>query len=199
MVCSPLYHTVSVRFSAGTLLSGGSLAILSRFEAATALEVLRRLRPTTAFLVPTHLQRILQLGELGSDEQFGSLRLLAHAGAPCPPSLKRATMGRVRPGAVWEFYGSTEAQFTVCGPDEWLEHPGTVGRARVGRRLAIAPVDAGDASDGLDEGVGTIWCDMPPFARFSYWGNERATREAWRGAACTVVIWGGWTPRAISI
>ena len=133
MVCSPLYHTVSVRFSAGTLLSGGSLAILSRFDATTALEVLRRLRPTTAFLVPTHLQRILQLGELGGDEQFASLRLLAHAGAPCPPSLKRATMERVRPGAVWEFYGSTEAQFTVCGPDEWLEHPGTVGRARVGR------------------------------------------------------------------
>jgi acyl-CoA synthetase (AMP-forming)/AMP-acid ligase II len=186
MVCSPLYHTVSVRFSAGTLLSGGSLAILSRFDATTALEVLRRLRPTTAFLVPTHLQRILQLGELGGDEQFASLRLLAHAGAPCPPSLKRATMERVRPGAVWEFYGSTEAQFTVCGPDEWLEHPGTVGRARVGRRLAIAAVDDGDLPESIDDEVGTIWCDMPPFARFSYWGNERATREAWRGTACTV-------------
>ena len=27
---------------------------------------------------------------------------------------------------------------------------------------------------------------MPPFARFSYWGDEQATRAAWRGAACTV-------------
>jgi hypothetical protein len=45
MVCSPMYHTVSVRFATGTLLSGGSLAILSRFDAATALDVLRRLRP----------------------------------------------------------------------------------------------------------------------------------------------------------
>ena len=172
MVCSPMYHTVSVRFSAGTLLSGGSLAILSRFDAATAIDVLRRHRPTTAFLVPTHLQRILQCPELGPGETFGSLRLLAHAGAPCPESVKRATMDRVREGAVWEFYGSTEAQFTVCPPDDWLEHPGTVGRARAGRRLFI------------DDGV--IWCDMPDFARFSYWRDEEATRQAWRGPACTV-------------
>jgi long-chain acyl-CoA synthetase len=200
MVCSPMYHTVSVRFSAGTLLSGGSLAILSRFDAATALDTLRRLRPSTAFLVPTHLQRILTSAELGGDETFDSLRFLAHAGAPCPPSVKRAVMGRVRPGAVWEFYGSTEAQFTVCGPDEWLEHPGTVGRARPGRRLSIAAVaavavaaagaeDRAEAEDGsvdATDGSGTIWCDLPPFARFSYWGDPEATAAAWRGSACTV-------------
>ena len=153
LVCSPIYHTVSVRFCAGTLLSGGSLAILSRFDASTALDVLRRLRPTTAFLVPTHLQRILQAPELGPDEMFDSLRLLAHAGAPCPPSVKRAIMERVRPGGVWEFYGSTEAQFTVCGPDEWLAHPGTVGRARPGRRLFIGSADddaaAAEAAAGM--------------------------------------------------
>jgi acyl-CoA synthetase (AMP-forming)/AMP-acid ligase II len=175
-----MYHTVSVRFCTGTLLSGGSLVIMSRFDAGTALRVLRQERPTTAFLVPTHLQRILQRPELGDDEQFDSLRLLAHAGAPCPASVKRATMARVRPGGVWEFYGSTEAQFTVCSPEEWLERPGTVGRARPGRRLSILPLseDAGDD--------GTIWCEMPPFARFSYWGNPDATRAAWRGSACTI-------------
>ncbi len=140
MVCSPMYHTVSIRFSTDTLLAGGSLAILSRFDAATALDVLRRLRPTTAFLVPTHLQRILQHPGLDADERFDSLRLLAHAGAPCPDSVKRATMARANPGAVWEFYGSTEAQFSVCSPDEWLEHPGSVGRARAGRRLFVEPI-----------------------------------------------------------
>ncbi len=194
MVCSPMYHTVSIRFSTGTLLSGGSLAILSRFDASTALGVLRRLRPSTAFLVPTHLQRILGSAELGADETFDSLRFLAHAGAPCPPVVKRATMQRVRPGAVWEFYGSTEGQFTVCGPDDWLEHPGTVGRARPGRTLSIAPMDEADATpsadgtraDDTDPPSGTIWCEMPPFARFSYWGDEAATAAAWRGDACTV-------------
>jgi long-chain acyl-CoA synthetase len=174
MVCSPMYHTVSVRFASTTLLAGGSLVILSRFDAATAIDTLRRHRPTTTFLVPTHLQRILQDPTLDADERFDSLRLLAHAGAPCPETVKRATMERVRPGGVWEFYGSTEAQFTVCPPEDWLEHPGTVGRARVGRRLHIAPE------------TGTIWCDMPLFARFSYWEDPEATAAAWNGEACTV-------------
>jgi long-chain acyl-CoA synthetase len=191
MVCSPMYHTVSIRFASGTLLAGGSLAILSRFHAPTALETLRRHRPTTTFLVPTHLQRILQSPGLGTDETFDSLRLLAHAGAPCPDTVKRAIMQRVRPGGVWEFYGSTEAQFSVCAPEDWLERPGTVGRARPGRRLHIAPVPAVDGDDDEDiatgdGAVGTIWCDLPDFARFSYWENPGATAAAWNGSACTV-------------
>ncbi len=196
MVCSPMYHTVSIRFAGCTLLAGGSLAILSRFHAPTALDTLRRHRPTTAFLVPTHLHRILQTPDLGAGETFDSLRLLAHAGAPCPDTVKRAIMERVRPGAVWEFYGSTEAQFSVCSPEDWLERPGTVGRARPGRRLHIAPV-ADAAEDGTDTAgsgpdaehggaEGTIWCDMPDFARFSYWENPEATAAAWNGSSCTV-------------
>jgi acyl-CoA synthetase (AMP-forming)/AMP-acid ligase II len=190
LVCSPMYHTVSIRFSANTLLAGGSLAILSRFEARTALDTLRRLRPTTAFLVPTHLQRILQHPDLVDGETFDSLRLLAHAGAPCPESVKRATMARVRPGVVWEFYGSTEAQYTVCSPDDWLEHPGTVGRARPGRRLFLGPIDERatvDTDAASDDPVDdVVWCDQPDFARFTYWQNPEATAQAWRGSACTV-------------
>jgi acyl-CoA synthetase (AMP-forming)/AMP-acid ligase II len=194
MVCSPMYHTVSIRFAGCTLLAGGSLAILNRFHAATALDTLRRHRPTTSFLVPTHLQRILQHPDLGADERFDSLRLLAHAGAPCPDTVKRAIMERVRPGGVWEFYGSTEAQFSVCAPQDWLERPGTVGRARPGRGLHIVPVtdtesigtaatDPGAADPGAE---GTIWCDMPDFARFTYWESPEATAAAWNGSACTV-------------
>jgi long-chain acyl-CoA synthetase len=196
LVCSPMYHTVSVRFAAGTLLRGGSLAILPRFEASAALDALRRLRPTTAFMAPTHLQRLLDLGELDDGERFGSLRLLAHAGSSCPPVLKRAAMARVGDDVLWEFYGSTEGQFTVCPPADWLERPGTVGRARPGRTLSIAPLDGGALdgeppddgapADGASPAVGTIWCEAPPFARFSYWKNADATAAAWRGDAFTV-------------
>ncbi len=192
MVCSPMYHTVSIRFATGTLLRGGSLAILNRFDAATALSVLRRQRPTTTFLVPTHLQRILALTDLGSDEQFDSLRLLAHAGAACPPALKRAAFARLGADVLWEFYGSTEGQFTACSPSEWLERPGTVGKARHGRRLSIERNPSDEATAGGDESpneepaIGTIWCDVPTFARFSYWRNAEATEAAWRGSAFTV-------------
>jgi acyl-CoA synthetase (AMP-forming)/AMP-acid ligase II len=187
LVCSPLYHTVAPRFSMGTLLRGGRLAILTRFEAATALSVLRQLRPTTAFMVPTHLHRLLALPQLGPDERFGSLRLLAHAGSACPPVLKRAAMARVPTGALWEFYGSTEGQFTACSPEEWLAHPGTVGRARAGRRLRIDPGDGpGPAEAPGRTPVGTIWCEAPAFARFEYWRDPEKTAAAWRGDAFSV-------------
>lgn len=180
LVCSPMYHTVSIRFAAGTLLSGGSVVIPERFDAATVLGLLRDGEPTTAFLVPTHLQRILSLAGLGKEERFGSLRFLAHAGSACPPALKRAAMQRLRPGALLEFYGSTEGQFTICPEELWRAHPGTVGRARPGRRVFV------DEASVDDQGIGQLWCEVPSHARFSYWRDPEATAQAWRGNAFSV-------------
>ena len=61
-----------------------------------------------------------------------------------------------------------------------------MGRARPGRRLHIAPVTSGRTASTANPDSGTIWCDMPEFARFSYWGNPEATAAAWNGDACTV-------------
>jgi len=171
LVCSPMYHSVSVRLAGTVLLRGGRVVVLPRFEAAGVVAALGRFEPTTTFMAPTALHRVM--GEPGGPACFASLRLLIHAGSPCPPALKRAALGRVRAGALWEFYGSTEGQFTVCSPEEWLERPGTVGRARPGRRLEV------DAD-------GTVWCHAPGFARFEYWHDAAATARAWRADAFTV-------------
>jgi acyl-CoA synthetase (AMP-forming)/AMP-acid ligase II len=171
LVCSPMYHSVSIRFAAGTLLSGGRLVILSRFDAAAATAAIVDHRPTTTFLAPTALQRLLR--HAGPPDLLDSFRLLVHAGSPCPPAVKRAALERTGPGVVWEFYGSTEGQFTACSPDEWQNRPGTVGRARPGRRLRVD-----------DDGV--VWCRCPSFARFDYWRDPAATDRAWRGDEFTV-------------
>ncbi len=171
LVCSPMYHSVSVRLAAAALLRGGRVVVLPRFDATVAVAALERFEPTTTFMAPTALHRVL--GEPGHRGCFDPLRLLVHAGSPCPSSLKRAALGRLAPGVLWEFYGSTEGQFTVCSPEEWLERPGTVGRARPGRRLEI-------------EEDGTVWCHAPGFARFEYWRDPSATAKAWRGDAFTV-------------
>ncbi|HVB94160.1 MAG TPA: AMP-binding protein [Acidimicrobiales bacterium] len=175
LVCSPMYHSVSIRFAAGTLLQGGTCVILSRFDPRVARDTLLGLHgppPTTTFVAPSALSRLLTAsdGELGG---FDSLRLLVHAGSPCPSSLKRAAMDRVRPDVLWEFYGSTEGQFTACSTTEWLAHPGTVGRARTGRELSV------DADS-------TVWCRPPEFARFRYWRDDAKTASSWRDGAFTV-------------
>ncbi|MEL7207535.1 MAG: AMP-binding protein, partial [Actinomycetota bacterium] len=170
VVCSPLHHSAPIRFAAGTLAAGGTVTVLGRFSPARFRAAVRSAEgPVTAFTVPTHLQRLLA----ADLPDLSGFRLLAHAGAPCPESLKRAVIERFPPGSVWEFYGSTEGQFTACPSAEWEEHPGTVGRARPGRSLSVDP-------------NGTIWCAVPEHARFRYWRDEAATASAWRGDRFTV-------------
>ena len=170
LVCSPFHHSVSIRFAAGTLLAGGSLVLPGPFEAGAVADAIVAAEPTTTFMVPTHLQRLfVHLG----DDRPGALRrfrLVAHAGAPCPGTLKHAAFDAFGSEVVWEFYGSTEGQFTACGPDDWREHPGTVGRARPGRVVTADP-------DGV------LWCEAPPWARFAYWRDPERTAAAWRPAA----------------
>ncbi|WP_448641367.1 class I adenylate-forming enzyme family protein [Geodermatophilus sp. URMC 63] len=169
LVLSPLHHSAPLRFAVHTLLAGGEVLLPGPFDATRAAQAIGALRPTTAFCVPTHLQRLLAHGAV----DWSSFRRLVHAGAPCPEPLKRAVLGAAPEGSVWEFYGSTEAQFTVCSPEDWRAHPGSVGRARPGRRLET------------DE-RGQLWCAVPRWARFEYWRAPDKTAAAWRGDRVTV-------------
>ena len=184
LVCAPTSHSAPMRAAIATLLAGGTLAVMARFDAALVLAALRELRPTTTFMVPTHMERLLTAPGLGTDERFDSLRLLFHAGSACPAPLKRAMLARLAPGVLTEFYGSTEGQFTACSDAEWLARPGTVGRARPGRTLHIETGAAPPGAEG--EAIGVIWCRAPAFARFSYWHQPDATAAAWDGDAFTV-------------
>jgi long-chain acyl-CoA synthetase len=169
LVCSPLAHSAPLRFSFGTLLAGGTVVVLDRFDAALVAATIAEQRPTSTFMVPAHFHRLFALGELPS---MGNFRLVAHAGAPCPDNLKRRAIDLFPRGALWEFYGSTEGQFTICSTEEWLAHPGTVGRARPHRELSID-------QDGI------VWCRVPHYARFEYWCAPAKTAQVWRGEAFT--------------
>ncbi len=169
LVLSPLHHSAPLRFAVHTLLAGGEVLLPGPFDAARAAAAISALAPTTTFCVPTHLRRLLAR----DDVDWSSFRRLVHAGAPCPEPLKRAALDALPAGSVWEFYGSTEAQFTVCSPEDWLAHPGSVGRARPGRRLET------------DE-RGQLWCAVPRWARFEYWRAPERTAAAWRGDRVTV-------------
>lgn len=184
LVHGPLSHSGPLRFALLCLLAGGSVLLPGRFNAAETAGALVEHQPTAAFVVPSHLQRLLALPGGPPPSPY---RLLAHAGAPCPESLKRQLHAWAGAENVWEFYGSTEGQFTACSGPEWEGRPGTVGRARAGRRLLIeAEVDG--ANTYVESG--TIWCETPAFARFEYFGDPVKTAAAWQptvdGQAFTV-------------
>ncbi len=172
LVLSPLYHSAPLRFAMGTLLAGGRITGFADdgsqpgFDPARITALIAHERPTTMFCVPAHLQRLFAHWDEHGVPDLSSFRLVAHAGAPCPDAVKERVIAAFPPGSTWEFYGSTEGQFTACRSEEWRERPGTVGRARPGRTLSIVE--------------GQIWCAVPSYARFSYWGDPVKTAAAWR-------------------
>ncbi|HJQ04935.1 MAG TPA: AMP-binding protein [Nocardioides sp.] len=173
LVLSPLYHSAPLRFAFGTTLAGGRIVIPGPFDPALVTAAIEEHRPTTMFCVPTHLQRLFAHWAERGRPDLSCFRLVAHAGAPCPTDVKRRLIEAFPTGSTWEFYGSTEGQFTACRSEEWLERPGTVGRARPGRSLAI-------------DDDGQIWCTVPAYARFTYFDEPEKTAAAWRGDAFSV-------------
>ncbi|MEO9324594.1 AMP-binding protein [Nocardioides sp. C4-1] len=167
LVLSPLYHSAPLRFAMGTVLAGGRVVLPGTFDPAATTAAIVAERPTSMFCVPTHLQRLFTHWDDVGVPDLSSFRLVAHAGAPCPTEVKRRLVELFPDGSTWEFYGSTEGQFTACRSEEWLARPGTVGRARPGRTLAV-------------DDDGTIWCAVPPHARFEYFGAPGKTAAAWR-------------------
>ena len=170
LVLSPLYHSAPLRFAMGTRLAGGRVVIPGPFEPALVTAAFAEHRPTTLFCVPTHLQRLFAHWDEVGAPPLDSVRLLAHAGAPCPREVKERLIATFPAGSTWEFYGSTEGQFTACRSEEWLARPGTVGRARPGRTLQVDP-------------DGQIWCTVPAHARFEYFAAPEKTAAAWRETA----------------
>ena len=167
LVHGPLCHAAPLRYAMLVLEAGGRAVLPGEFDAPAIVQALIDHRPTHAFLVPSHLQRLFDLNLPPSP-----YRLITHAGAACPPALKRRLHEWAGVDAVWEFYGSTEGQFTVCSGADWEQRPGTVGRARAGRRLEVRD--------------GVIWCHTPEFARFRYWNDDAKTAAAWDGDAFSV-------------
>ena len=163
LVHGPLAHSGPLRFALYVLLAGGDALLPGRFDAERTARSLREDRPTTAFLVPSHMQRLLERGDELPPSPY---RLLVHAGAACPPVLKQAIHDWAGADRVWEFYGATEGQFTAMPGSAWAAHPGSVGRARPDRELRI-----------ID---GTIWCRPPASGRFEYWRDPDKTDAAWQ-------------------
>ena len=177
LVLSPIHHSAPLRFAMGTLLAGGRVLVPGAFDSGAVTAAIRDERPTSMFCVPAHLQRLFAHWDEHGTPDLGCFRLVAHAGASCPEWVKRRLIEEFPDGSTWEFYGSTEGQFTACRSEEWLERPGTLGRARPGRVLTA------------DED-GHLWCVVPPHARFTYFRDPEKTAAAWRetpdGPAFTV-------------
>jgi long-chain acyl-CoA synthetase len=130
---APLYHAAPLRHSMVTIRMGGTVHVMGKFDALEALRLIEAHRITHSQWVPTMFVRLLKLPE-GERARFdlSSMRMAVHAAAPCPIGVKRAMIDWWGP-ILHEYYAGTENNgFTAITTPEWLAHPGSVGRAKLG-------------------------------------------------------------------
>jgi bile acid-coenzyme A ligase len=147
LVCAPLYHNAPFLVSYLGLYDDHTLVLMERFDAQRAAETIARHRVEAMYLPPILMQRIAALPALRARD-FSSVRAVTSMGAPCPPWLKRFWIDLVGAEHVTELYGATEAVgITIIRGDEWLAHPGSVGRP-VASELRILDDDGQELPPG---------------------------------------------------
>ncbi|MFY8085986.1 MAG: AMP-binding protein, partial [Rubrivivax sp.] len=130
---APLYHAAPLRHCMTVIKLGGAVFVMESFDAERALLNIERYRITHSQWVPTMFVRMLKLpAETRMRHDVSSLQVAVHAAAPCPVDVKQRMLDWWGP-IVHEYYAGTENNgFCNITPQEWLQHPGSVGRASQG-------------------------------------------------------------------
>ncbi len=129
MVVGPMYHTGPLS-GARLLAAGVSSVILGKFDAEKTLAAIEKYRVGNSVMVPTHFVRLLALPEeVRAKYDTSSLIRISHTGAKCPVDVKKAMIEWWGPVFV-DAYGASEVGTTcMITSEEWLENPGSVGKA----------------------------------------------------------------------
>lgn len=175
LIAGPAYHSAQWSFALLPLVTGSTLVTPSRCPAEAILELIDTHRVGNVHLVPTQFVRLLRLPENTRAAFSGSsLSVVAHGGAPCAPSVKRAMIDWWGP-VITEYYGGTETGMaTSITATEWLAHPGSVGRPIAGVELRILDATGAPVEDGT---TGTIWARRQG-KDFEYYNAPEKTRDA---------------------
>ncbi|ROQ39772.1 bile acid-coenzyme A ligase [Frondihabitans sp. PhB188] len=179
LVTGPLTHSATFTYAFRGLMTGHALVILPRFDETRALAAIETHRVTWALLVPTMMHRLLRLPESErAAADLSSLLTVLHLGAPCPPDLKRRFLDWVGPERVVEVYAGSESNgLVMIRGDEWLAHPGSVGRAIGGTTVAIRSADGAELPANE---VGRIWLHREGEPTYRYLGGSSSrTPDGW--------------------
>lgn len=181
LMCGPAYHTAPSAYAQMSLVEGGTVVVMPRFDATECLRLIAEEKVTTSQMVPAHFIRILEADWPSYDRS--SIRLILHAAAPCPIPVKRRILDVFPPGTVWEFYGASEGMASVVSPEEWLAKPGTVGKPFPGLSVRILDDEGKEVPTGE---VGALYISSFAGQRFEYHNAPDKTVAAWDGDYFTV-------------
>ena len=171
----PLYHSAPNAHAGFSIRVGANLLVMPRFDPEGLLREIEQRRITHLNMVPIMFNRLLKLPKAVLDRyDLSSLRFVAHAAAPCAPQVKREMIAWWGP-VINEYYGSTEmGNVTFCTAEEWLKHPGTVGKVMPGGHVRVIDEKGHDVPPRT---VGEVIGAVTGFTNFTY-QNDDAKRRA---------------------
>ena len=170
---APLYHAAPLHYNTLNLIQGGTSIIMERFDPEAALALIEKYKTTHSQWVPVMFVRMLKLPEsVRGQYDVSSMQRAIHAAAPCPIDIKRQMIDWWGP-VICEYYSSSEGVgFTIIDAEDWLAHPGSVGRPLTG-----IPKILDEELQELPVGeVGQIY--FAEVARFEYFDEPGKTEEA---------------------
>jgi long-chain acyl-CoA synthetase len=172
----PLFHVFANTCVLNrTMLNGGCIAMLPRFDAGQALKTLQRVKATAMPGVPTMYQALLDHPKFAKTD-FSSLRICISGGAPLPGPLKE----RFEAGSgarLVEGYGLTETTGVVStNPYEGEERVGTIGQVLPGTRVRL--LDKEDPSKDAAPGLPGELAVQGPQVMRGYWNRPETDAEA---------------------
>jgi len=171
----PLFHvTGCVPVMMSCFVAGLKLAIMYKWDAEKALEMIEREKITNFVGVPT------QSWDLVNSPAFekydtSSLRAVGGGGAPSPASLVGKVNDKVKNGNPQLGYGMTETNAfgpAITGSD-YLSHPTSTGRATWPMMVEVRDENLKSVPTGQS---GEIWFFGPMLIR-GYWNRPDATAE----------------------
>lgn len=183
LVTAPLYHSTAFGFLTLAQILGATAVIQEHFDPEAFLRLVERHRVTTTAVVPTMLQRLLDLPEeVRRRYDTRSLRVVFSGGAALPAPVAIAFMD-VFGDILWNFYGATETGLvTLASPEDLRAAPGTIGRALPGNDIRLLDDARREVAPGQ---VGELFVKNDLLIA-GYHGDDAATRESMFGGHFSV-------------
>ena len=179
LVAGPLYHAAPWIFGFIHLFLGAQVVLMRHFEPVAALQLIKKHKITTTFMVPTMYNMILNLPEekmTGID--LSSVRVLISAAAPLPTKTKEGIIKLFKNAGLHEFYGSTEiGVVSNLRPEDQLRKTRSVGPAIYLNEFKIFNNNGEELPIGEQ---GTIYMRGPTLLK-EYYKNPEATKKAYLG------------------
>ncbi|MDE5452024.1 AMP-binding protein [Bradyrhizobium sp. CSA112] len=130
---APLYHAAPLRLCMSIHRMGGTVVQMEKFNPEETLALIEKHKIDAGQFVPTHFVRMLKLPpEVRARYDVSSMKSAVHVAAPCPIPVKEQMLSWWGP-VIHEYYAGSEGNgASYVGPQDWLTHKGTVGKAVFG-------------------------------------------------------------------